>query len=258
MPNYKLGAKIVADMVNAAGIIVNRTVRQVETGFPLSFDQVQAGILPERWRTTALEMRRDGFYLHTSKTAYTSVAHDTIPRTAQLSISYKGHDLLVMSNSMYQTERLDTSILTDKEIAALAAWVNNAVRERRFAGLVTATIKDFLEKHAETTGHVLARWPALTILGDAVRDVSSPYGSTTIREGRESLRAKLADPPRSLKPYDWDARSTMWRMKHARAMQLSELVLASALMLPKDMTDEALMTASIRSWTPLPGDPDKP
>lgn len=257
MPNYKLGVKTILDLKSVANNLVDRRVDHMETGFPLSYDKIQAGILPAKWRDTLLAMKADGLQTAITTTRPESwVAHPAILRSVKLSFALR-KSVVIPS---YKQLDFDTTVLTPDEIEALAKWANNAVRERRLAKLATTTINEFLdtEPYSRSTGHILARWPALATLSSQFeRMLCKTYSSHTERELRRSWRQKFLDAPANLKPYGWGP-ADPWPVKNKKAMQLAEMVLTSAEMLPGKIEVNAEVKAEVTSWTPLPGDLDKP
>lgn len=258
MPNYKLSVKAISDLKAVATIFVNRRLDHMETGFPLSYDKIQAGILPAKWRDTLLAMEADGLQPAITTTRPECwVAHPAIPRSVKLSFALRTTSVVIPS---YKQLDFDTTVLTPDEIEALAKWANNALRERRLAKLAATTINAFLdtEPYSRSTGHILARWPALATLSSYFeRMLCSTYSSPTERELRRSWRQKFLDAPANLKPYGWGP-ADPWPVKNKMAMQLAEMVLTSAEMLPSEIEVNAEVKAGVTSWTPLPGDLDKP
>jgi hypothetical protein len=257
MPNYKLSTRTIDDMNLVAQKLVDRRVTQMTSSIPLTFDQVQAGILPERWRDAVHDMKKSGVAFIESKSAKIDIAHSDIPRAIIVQIAVHSIEQFVGA-SRWNKLTFDTSVLNNDEMAALVKWANDGVQELRVAKLVKNVIEKFLKNHTASTGQVLARWPALTMLVDQMPTVlNSVFDSPSTSEIRRMLRIRFSDRPKSLKPYKWDMYET-WPVKNRKAMELAEMILTSAAMLPTDYKYESELTASILSWVPAPGDLDKP
>lgn len=254
MPNHKLSPNIIDHMQSVGKALCARRVAYMETGFPIGRDKMQAAILPAKWRDVIMEMKRDGVSaLNSTASIIVEIKGEGITRTTHAQIHRRTEGFLYANVK----PQADLSVLTPEEITKLATWVNTAVQERRLANLANRTINNFFDDgQGKSVAHVVARWPALITLIDP--DLSRGYLS--YHEQKVILpgwKQKFSNPPNNLKPYAW-APNDPWLAKHRKAMLLTETVLASAQMLPKEIPDTAEVTANVRSWTPLPGDLDKP
>lgn len=266
MPNYKLGPTIIDHMKARATALCERRVSYMQCGFPISKEKVQAAILPIRWRETVLEMKRDGVAALNTTNALSllvDLGFSDTPRAAQVKLflpdvsPYSDMDRDKRFQICSSNPGFDTEPLTDAERVALTKWVNTIVTERRLANIAKKAITGFLEKHALTTGHVLARWPMVVSLIDASK---VGHYQTRDREIVASFRQRFNDPPKTLKPYLWSDSEKLhgWPAKNKGAMRVAETVIASASMLPEEVKDQAEVHATIQSWRPAPGDLDKP
>lgn len=255
MANYKLSAKLVEEMISVTGRMVNRRADNMEQAFPLTHDQIYAGCIPAEWKELLISMAEYGIGIAANHVINLRVEHPSIIRVACINIKSTRNFLGFVHGKQVT---FDTSKLTDKEISALASWVNNAVQEHRVGNLVKATVIEFLRNRAATTGHVIARWPALTMLVARLQEeIGNRWDSRTQVETRKVWREKFADPPRNLKPYSWSNEDMVWYEKHRKAMAICDEVLLSASMLPVVVSTSDIK-ASVTSWVPLPTDLDKP
>lgn len=269
MPNYKLSPTVVDDMKTYAKKLVERRISQMQSGFPLSRDRIQEGILPEKWRQTIKDMAFDNLdTLQKTERVLIVVSADR-PTLVQLfnvkpkvfycydeNIEYEVYAKLRFNKNQSPRITFDMSVLSDSERAALVAWANTAVQERRLANLAMRTVNAFLDKHATSVGHVVARWPGLVMLAKELNTLSNAYTSPTQQKFRKEWRNKFASPPANLKPYRWQ-RTDEWPVKNQKAMKLTEVMLTSGSMMPEPVAPTAL-GATLVSWTPLSGDLDKP
>lgn len=258
MANHKLSDSVVTDLNQVAQGLVNRRLAQMESGFPLTWDQVQAGVLPERWRELVPQMVTDGFAIPVDRRPRVRLEHPAITRGADVQVNLRDKPALVPT--AYGTLPFDLGVLDAPTMARLAKWTNTAVEERRLARLVNRTVQDFLKSHADTTGHVQARWPKLVMLADRLTDTAGAgtYRSRAGEERRSSWKEKFHEKPRSLLRYRWHSQAEMdWWKRHEAAMRLSETALASALLLPREYAETSPVTARVAAWTPLPDDPDR-
>jgi len=254
MPNYKLSPNIIKHMTEEGNKLCERRVAHMNVGFPIGYEKLQAAILPARWRDVILEMKREGITaLYATTDLNVTVNADGIERAAKIYVKTK-HEMLFCHER--HTIQLDLSVLSDDELSGLISWVNTSVRERRLANIAMNTIMVFLNCYADSSGHVVARWPALTTL------INPKIGySAHERQILAGWRTKFASPPRNLKPYGWEPMHNVghgWRTKNEKAMKLTEMILTSASLLPEKVEDSAEVKASISSWTPIAGDLDKP
>lgn len=259
MPNYKLSPKVCDHMRAVAKQLVERRCAHMQTGFPLSLDKIQQAVLPAKWRSAILDMIDDGVKLIEYRSLTCWVDDTSIERAAVL-------DFVITPPNSVKSPCLagaviDVDVLTTDEIAALAKWVNGAVLERRLANLALRTINSFLDI-AVTSGHVLARWPALTMLVQGDPRTICSWMSQTEVNSITGWRRKLAEPPRHLKFYAWPADlqhpERQWYERHRKAMRAAEVALTGGSMLPKDVKDDSEVKATVKSWRPLPGDLDRP
>lgn len=252
MPNYKLSPSIVQHMIAEGNKLLERRVSHMNTGFPIGYKKLQAAILPGRWRDTILEMKADGISaIHDATILRVSVVAYGIERAADVYVITKKKMLFCHDSHSVQ---LDLQVLSSVELSSLISWVNTAVRERRLANLAKKTIAEFFDgRSGGTSGHIVARWPALTTLVDPKTGWSEHQ-----RMINAGWRTKFASPPRNLNPYLWGVTPSGWQVKNEKAMKLTEMLLNSASLLPEKVEDSAEVEASIYSWTPAPGDLDKP
>jgi hypothetical protein len=256
MANHRLSDSVTTELHQVAQNLLARRLAQMESGFPLSWEQVQAGVLPEKWRDVVPQMVADGFAIPTDRRPRVKLRHDALTRDAELRVHLRDKPALVPKN--YDAIAFDTDVLDEDSMRKLAKWVNTAVEERRLAKLVTRTVREFLRHHADTTGHVQARWPKLVLLADRLTDSAGQYRSRAGEDRRSTWKEKFHEKPRSLLRYRWHTETEMdWWRRHESAMRLSEATLASALLLASEYQEDAPVTAVIGSWTPLPTDPDR-
>lgn len=259
MANHKLSDSVISELRQVCHNLTERRLAQMEWGFPLTFEQVQAGVLPKKWRTIAPDMAADGFAIPVDRRPRVRIGeHPDITRVAEVQMNLRDKPALVPTG--YGTLAFDLDVLDTSTMARLAKWANLAVGERRLVKLVNRTVQEFLKSHADTTGHVQARWPKLVMLADRLTD---PAGAGTYRshhaeDRRSSWREKFHEKPRSLLRYRWHSPAEIdWARRHEAAMRLSETTLASALLLPSEYKEDAPVTAQVATWTPLPDDPDR-
>ncbi len=246
MPNYKLSPRVLDDMKDRATYLTNQRVEQARTGFPLTRDQVQQAVLPAKWRDQILEMEDDGvegFVRGPEVNTWLRLDLRGLEREVKLNLSagsyYEEQKHLILAT---KEDGFDLTVLPPAKQAQLAEWANNLVLERRLANLAQKTINTFLnnDRMSKSVGHVVARWPALTIL---VQDTG--------------WRHKFASPPVNLKPYRW-LPTDDWPVKNKKAIQIAEMMLTSGAMLPSSIKNDDEIKATLTSWKPLPGDTDKP
>jgi hypothetical protein len=258
MANHKLSCSVISDLRSVCQGLVNRRLAMMEAGFPLSHAQVQAGVLPAKWREIAPQMKADGFTIPTDRRPRVRLVHERLTRGAAVQLTLR--DAAVLVPTGFGTIAFDADVLDEISLGRLAKWVNLAVEERRLAKLVNRTVQEFLDFHAETTGHVQARWPKLVLLADRLTDGGPGTGYVPARkeEHRFSWKGKFHEKPRSLLRYRWHTETELdWARRHEPAMRLSETTLVSALLLPAECTEDAPVTAVIAGWTPLLTDPDR-
>ncbi len=253
MPNFKLSHSIIHEMTQNAAHLTQRRVSQAQLGFPLTVDEVQRAIVPAE----ALEMFRRLEAMRVTTIQKSCLAHMVVPalagspREALIGVLVDGGGLFEMTNTRYAQSlrrwappKLECSVLAPEKEAALAKWTANLVQEYRLAELAKRTVKWFLNGYAETTGHILARWPGLVVL---VSD--------------HDWKQKFRDAPRSLRRWEWgfaviSGKSVADYEKHKKAMALTDVVLAGASLLPKDLDPGPFPRATIHEFGRIEGDKD--
>lgn len=252
MPNHKIFDRARSDLLATAKALTDRRVAHMETGFPLSHAQMQAVILPRRWREILPEVAAAGVGVQSNRNIRVKCDGALMPRAAIVqTICVK--DLI--GSDWYRPMTLHLDALSDDESRGLAAWVNTAIHERRQAKFIVRIVTEFLKDHAPTTAHVQARWPELSVLFDHMAAFASGWGDRKVRQAE--WKTKMQERPKSQKAYRWDDKSADWEVRSRRARELASGVLAGALILPEKIEEKSEVTASVQQWTPLPTDPDK-
>jgi hypothetical protein len=255
MANYKLSDSVTQDLNAVAAALAWRRVVHMETGFPLTVEQLQMGLLPACWRETVPELARCGFAMPQDTMPTVEFRDPSMPRTPSVILQVKSG---VFVKNAYKSSPFDMGVLDTEDTERLMVWVNTAIAERRQARLIMRVVKEFLTTHADTTGHVLARWPSLIMLADRLSDTVTGYTSTHKSETRSNWKDKFHESPQRLARYGWNSLAEFeWVRQWEKAMRLAETVLAGALLLPSAVEDNSPVRGKIRSWEPLPDDRDR-
>jgi hypothetical protein len=248
MPSYKLTARTKIEIVQEARRLLELRVSTMETGFPLTHEQVVEATVPVIARECFAALEAMGCEsLNPAYSVCAVVAGDEVRHPALIEIGLKNKIYAVWDaqSRAYYAERafktygtansprlyageverlmLDMSVLPEDVRARLIKWVNNAARERRIGDAAIKLVDQFLEDHCNSTGELNRRWPGLRI-------VFSKMGGDWPARMRDTSRVSLsrwAWPTSG--PEGSPARaSAEWYQENCRKMEGASSVLAGA------------------------------
>jgi hypothetical protein len=241
--------------------LTNRRATLMETGYPLTQEQVIAIVSPPRMQEF-MALGYDSLQT-THRVSYElgpeqglgrrSITQVSMPRAImyafqrQLSSNYQERNI-----AYFNRDGID-----DDTMEKLKQWTEKAVFERRLAMLTTTTVSDFFQ-HTDklTMYHVMARWPGLKVAFKAVATHSSYYRYTDMWERYSN------EVPRNLQRWAWPqfGPEADWYLKYQRRLALAEETLLSCVSLenPKDEPytyTPRKLTAQLTDWQKLGGMP---
>lgn len=269
MPNYKIPPGLRDHMINRAGVLAAKRVDLAHQDFPLTFDEVQDALMPEAQRKTIKKLIQDGIETFGTSAGVKFVAPKTHGIERAASVKVQGtKDFFFFKQAQwayYSTQHafadaelsrsdyyLDTEILSPEKQQALAAWVNNAVRERRMEAVTKSIVAWFLKSGCEvehpTAAHVMARWPTLAMLVEG-QQKHYRYGDRDER----MHKARFREVPPKLDKWGW-RRDDQEYLKRKKMIQVADMVLTSAAMLPEFEAPKDRLVAAVNNYEKFPGE----
>jgi hypothetical protein len=248
MPNWKLSPGVRQAMRDAAVNLCGRRIMVAQSGFPLTEEEAHELIIGREVMEQLNVLK--GMKVNTISKANSLVADIKADRTVSIQINFNEQVEYKNSNQHYYSrgearELSDISYLPPLKQVQLLQWTNNLLREYRMADITKKTVLWFLEGNWSavqhmTAAHIMANWPALTLLVDDNRVLPE-------------WRNRFHQVPSKLDR--WSLRGYPEYIKHKSAMKLAEMFLNSAVLLPSDQPKEPLNVLLVK-WVRQPGDPD--
>lgn len=260
MPNFKLSTAVRENILHQVKGLAQRRVDYAQADFPLTVATIQYRVMREDQLKLLHELEALGYELAPTHAHLTislpagetyptgesypgllrSVAVGLslpeeihLPRNVYMSffdtkLSHKNvHDLGKMHHLAMDP------VADAAEIAALVAWSNAAVRERRQQELINWTAAKVLDR-CDTTAKLLATWPLLATL-------------VTDAEWRNRFRS----PPRHLRRW---APTIDTMARYGRHMQAAEILLVGAQVTEDYKPVAGVIQAGVQAWQRLPND----
>lgn len=266
MPNFELSDEHKSSLRLACRSLCEVRTLTIELGFPLSQHDIEQGMLPASMRALFNELKKRGAEsLRDTNTPVIFFGGPGIPRPAaiqlfglkrlwfayQLQIEPGAAELQIKRPEPNPTVDkqmfFDNNVLAPETYARLVNWVNAAVQEHRQAALTKNVVESFLN-FAPTIGHLIARWPGLTLLFDEMD--RSGYKGRRAHSWRERVRLLPANKNR----WDWPVVGDPadWHAKHKRIIAVCDEMLVGAAMMKRPTVSG--VRAHLTGWRRLAGE----
>src|SRR5690348_10250960 len=181
MPNFQIPSDIKNRIERQAIKLIDRTEEYVMSQFTLSVEQVQHAILPPETVATMRALQMSDIYIPSYNHTNIYLHRPLVPGVEREAVVHvqviKDRWFLPMqthwswNNASRPPDRgeahmLNTALLSEEEVAALAKWTNDAVRAHRLARIAKKVVEVVLGTTLPTTAHMRAIWPFLATLCD--------------------------------------------------------------------------------------------
>jgi hypothetical protein len=217
MPNYTITPRVISSMLERARQLAGRRTAVMCDDFPLTLDEVQTGLLaPEvRGAVKSIVNNKSQHMLRVIRYAKINMPDTTSYVQLNFNKELYNSNWDANGNHMFYVDHLSPL----KRIR-LNEWCTKATQEFRIAAVTHDVVKSYLTRGVTlTVAHVLAQWPTLSLL----------------ISGDQIWTERFNAPPKNLKRYQWQLPGPdhTWLAKYRKAMKLADIVLTSAVMLPK-------------------------
>jgi hypothetical protein len=246
MPNFELSETHKYDFRNACASLCSIRTETIEQDFPLSQKDIEQGMIPSEMRTMFNRLRDMGVEsLRLTNSPAIFFGGEGIDRPAAVYITgiqrtwyaYEAQDSNSTAQGAIKSGKLDKKYFFDNAVlqpeiyARLVRWVNAAVREHRQSLLTCTIVNQFINFGAhKTMGHVIARWPALTLVFDQM----DRTGSRNSRSNH-SWRDRINQLPKTKDRWGWPvarytekSKEQLWYEKNQKLMAVCDEMLVGA------------------------------
>jgi hypothetical protein len=257
MPTYNLTAPFRDHVLRNVKYAMNKRYETACRPFPLDQQTMQRSILSPWQLETALSLANSGMAMrrassfavilpsgrfHPTRHVGVNVA-TTTPTFVEKSAVLTSHSVLDDYRE-HQVNVMHTECMTSEQHEEVCIWLKRALAERRNIALVYSTVKEVLA-NMQTTSDVVAWWPALC---GYVSDSADGWSRAPW-----PWKSRLASPPRDLKRH---GPSPEVRAKYSDRIEVSNMLLAGAALMPALPPDKADIEVSVAGWQRLDGDPE--
>jgi hypothetical protein len=260
MPNFELSDDHRSSLRGVCRRLCEVRTLTMEQGFPLSQEDVQQGILPAEMRDLFNRLKAMGAEsVRNTRSPSFFVGGEGIDREVAINITgvqnlwyaYEIQDGAYVAGEQIKqrNEKFDKKLFFNNAVLApetykkLVRWINLGVREHRQAALLNETLVRFLHHSGMTLGHIIARWPGLTLVFDEM-----DRGGYISSRSKNSWRDRVRQLPATKNRWGWPAYgdAAVWYEKNKKILAVCDEMLVGAAQLDRPHTPG--MAARIVGW----------